>query len=91
MHANLIYGLVKEKYSLDPETQIYFEDDHGAEVDPEIFPIFLDQQVIPDLVLKIEGEEQPVIYRKSRSTSSTTKILRNKNLWFKSIIRLFYS
>lgn len=73
---------MKEKYSLDPVLQIYFEDEHGAEVDKDIFPIFLEQQVIPDLVVKIVGEDQPVIYRKFKLNLCTKKIPNIKNLCF---------
>lgn len=43
---------------MDRDTQIHLEDEYGAEIDREIFPVFVNQQDIPNVVLRIFGEEQ---------------------------------
>lgn len=51
---------VKQKFLLDPDAKISFEDEYGAEVDEDIFPILLQQHSIPNVTVKIFGED--VIY-----------------------------
>lgn len=53
---------MKSKFGLHSDTKINLEDDQGAEVDEEIFSILFEQEVIPNLVFLVEGEEPPIVY-----------------------------
>ncbi|OXA45965.1 hypothetical protein Fcan01_19135, partial [Folsomia candida] len=48
---------VKTKFQVETDNDIILEDDHGAEVDEEVFPILLDQGIIPAITFKIVGED----------------------------------
>ena len=53
---NCISFLVREKYSLDVDAEIRLEDEEGAEIDEEVFPVLLVQTVIPSIIFKIQGD-----------------------------------
>lgn len=48
---------MKTKFQVETDNDIILEDDHGAEVDEEVFPILLDQGIIPAITFKIVGED----------------------------------
>ncbi|XP_021952476.1 uncharacterized protein LOC110849378 [Folsomia candida] len=48
---------VREKFSLDPDLEISFEDDQGAEIDNEVFPILLQQIATPNIIFRTKDEE----------------------------------
>ncbi|OXA41141.1 hypothetical protein Fcan01_24092 [Folsomia candida] len=60
--TKIITTKVKSKFGLHSDTKINLEDDQGAEVDEEIFSILFEQEVIPNLVFLVEGEEPPIVY-----------------------------
>jgi hypothetical protein len=41
---------------LEPDTEIHLRDEQGADIDEEVFPILLEQTVIPDIVFHIDGD-----------------------------------
>ena len=47
---------MKLKFGLDGDPEIDFEDEQGAEIDIEVFPILLDQPTIPNIVFHLKGE-----------------------------------
>lgn len=52
----IIYLLVRAKFNLDLESEIHVEDEQGAAIEEEAFPVLLEQSVIPNIIFKIKGE-----------------------------------
>ncbi|OXA49146.1 hypothetical protein Fcan01_15418 [Folsomia candida] len=76
--------MVRSKFQLDNDVPIELEDEEGAEIDSEVFPLFLGQSSIPNVVFQIRGEvssqsehihstcSQAVFYVNNSSPSSTS-------------------
>jgi hypothetical protein len=68
----LIIFPVKTKFGLLEDHEIDFEDEEGAEIDIEVFPILLDQAVIPNVVFQVKGELRTQIAIDSANSSTVT-------------------
>lgn len=55
---------MKLNFDIDPAINIYFEDDHGAVISAEIFPLLLEQDTIPNFGFCVVGEENPAVLSK---------------------------
>ena len=51
--------LVRSKYNIAEEIEISLEDEQGAEIDEEVFPILVDQPQIATIIFKLKGELIP--------------------------------
>ncbi|OXA49829.1 hypothetical protein Fcan01_15448 [Folsomia candida] len=49
---------VKIKFDIGPDAEICLQDDEGAEIDEQVFPILLEQPATPNIEFIIKGEEQ---------------------------------
>lgn len=52
----MYFLLVKVKFNLEPDVVISLEDDHGAEVDDEVFPTLWEQGGTPNIVFNVKDE-----------------------------------
>lgn len=49
---------MKIKFDIGPDAEICLQDDEGAEIDEQVFPILLEQPATPNIEFIIKGEEQ---------------------------------
>lgn len=52
----MLFVSVKAKFDVTPESEIVLEDDQGAEIDSEVFPVLLEQISIPNICFFVKGE-----------------------------------
>ena len=48
---------MRSKFQLDFDADIKLEDDQGAEIDEEIFPALVEENQIPNINFRVEGED----------------------------------
>jgi len=70
---------VKSKFGLEGEQEIEFEDEQGAEIDVEVFPILIEQPIIPNVVFHLKGEVQITINPPNCNTGTSQVIYGKLN------------